>query len=238
MASRMKALKYLQNKIDNLNLRERAMVLSGILLVMYFTLDLFALQPLQISQKKVQNSLAQKNAELVALNTQLQQILTASKDSPAERDRIEIQQLRQELEALDKSLKEATASLITPQQMAGLLQMVLSQTNGLRLKKVTGLGSTPLQLSGPENEAGKPAKSVAGTDTEDGGARANTVYKHGLQIEFEGSFFATLDYMRRLEELEWDFFWDGISFKVIDYPEASATLSLYTISMDKIWIGV
>ena len=234
----MKILKYLQDKIDGLNLRERAMVLCGILLVMYFALDLFALQPLQDSQKKVQNALLQKNAEMAALNARLQQILETGKDSEEERNKLEIQQLRQDLAALDKALNEATASLVTPQQMAKLLQMVLGQTNGLRLKKVTSLGSSPLLLSGTADQAGQPGATGDETTPEVDGTVANTAYKHGLQIEFEGDFFATLEYMRKLEELEWNFFWDGISFKVIDYPEASATLSLYTISMDKIWIGV
>ena len=234
----MKALKSLQNKIDALNLRERAMILCGVVLVMYLALDLLALQPLQVSQKKIQNNLVLKNAEMVTLNLQLQQIVTAGKDSQQDRDKLEIQRLRQELASLDLALNQATENLVTPQQMAKLLQMVLGQTNGLRLKKVTGLGSSPLLLTEETDHDGKTAQAEAETGPGAEKTVAGTAYKHGLRIEFEGNFFATLEYMRRLEELEWNFFWDGITFKVIDYPDASGTLSFYTISLDKNWIGV
>ena len=234
----MKAIKTLQNKIDNLNLRERGIVLCGVLFAMYFALDLFAMQPLQVQQKIIQNTLVQKNSELVALNLQLQQIVTTSKESQQERDRLEIQRLRQELASLDQSLKQATANLVTPQQMSKLLQMVLGQTDGLRLKKVTGLGSSPLLLSGQPEQDGKTKQTKTATGPEMEKTETSTVYKHGLRIEFEGNFFATLDYMKRLEDLEWNFFWDGIDFKVIDYPDATGTLSFYTISLDKNWIGV
>lgn len=234
----MKALKSLQSKIDNLNLRERAMILGGVLLVMYFALDMFALQPVQVSQKQVQNNLLQKNAELTLLNLQLQQMVTISKDSPQERDRQEILRLRQELATLDQSLNQATANLVSPQQMAKLLQMVLGQTNGLRLKKVTSLGSTSLLLSGQTNQDNKSAKAATETGPDAEETIASTAYKHGLKIEFEGDFFTTLDYMRKLEALEWNFFWDEITFKVTEYPTASGSLSLFTISLDKNWIGV
>ena len=234
----MKALKSLQNKIDGLNLRERAMILGGVLLVMYFALDMFALQPVQVSQKQVQNNLLQKNAELTLLNLQLQQMVTISRDSPQERDRQEILRLRQELATLDQSLNQATANLVSPQQMAKLLQMVLGQTNGLRLKKVTSLGSTSLLLSGQTNQDNKSAKAATETGPDAEETIASTAYKHGLKIEFEGDFFTTLDYMRKLEALEWNFFWDEIIFKVTEYPTASGSLSLFTISLDKNWIGV
>ncbi|MBF8269214.1 MAG: MSHA biosis protein MshJ [Gammaproteobacteria bacterium] len=234
----MKALKSLQSKIDNLNLRERAMILGGVLLVMYFALDMFALQPVQVSQKQVQNNLLQKNAELTLLNLQLQQMATISRDSPQERDRQEILRLRQELATLDQSLNQATANLVSPQQMAKLLQMVLGQTNGLRLKKVTSLGSTSLLLSGQTNQDNKSAKAATETGPDAEETIASTAYKHGLKIEFEGDFFTTLDYMRKLEALEWNFFWDEITFKVTEYPTASGSLSLFTISLDKNWIGV
>jgi len=234
----MKALKTLQTKIDNLNLRERGLVICGVLLLVYFIFELIVLQPLEVNQKKVQNSIKNKNTEIVALNTQLQQIVVASKDSKEERNKREIQRLRQELAALDQSLNAATANLVTPQQMAKLLQDVLGQTDGLRLIKVTSLGSSPLLLNGEKDKSGKSKqqKTVPGPGADK--AEASTAYKHGLRIEFEGNYFTTIDYMKKLEGLKWKFFWDGIHYKVTDYPDATGSLSLYTISLDKNWIGV
>lgn len=234
----MITLKTLQNRVDSLNLRERAMLLCGVLVIFYFLFDLFVMQPLEISQRRVQNALVQKNAEMIALNVQLQQIATTSGEDQQEQDRHELQRLRQELTALDQALKQATANLVPPQDMPKLLQRVLGQTDGLRLKKVTSLGSSPLVLGEPAVQDGEPGEAPAQPVAEVETSVVSTAYKHGLQIEFEGDFFNTLDYMRRLEDLEWNFFWDGIAFKVVEYPEATGTLSLFTISLNKDWIGV
>lgn len=234
----MKALRILQAKIDNLDLRERGLVLCGALLLMYFVFESLVLQPLEVKQKKAQNALLQKNGEIIVLNSQLQQTLTASKDSKEERSKREVQRLRQELATLDQALNSATADLVTPQQMAKLLQNVLGQTDGLRLIKVTSLGSTPLLLNGDKDKSGKSPQQKTVPEPGAETTAASTAYKHGLRIEFQGNFFTTMDYLRKLEGLEWKFFWDELDYKVIDYPDATGSLSLYTISLDKNWIGV
>jgi len=42
--------------------------------------------------------------------------------------------------------------------------------------------------------------------------------------------------LRRLEALEWNFFWDRIEFQVKDYPDSSASIRLYTLSLTSDWI--
>ena len=59
-----------------------------------------------------------------------------------------------------------------------------------------------------------------------------------MKIVFEGDFFQTVDYMRKLEKLEWGFFWDEVSFEMKEYPQASITITLYTISLNPNWIGI
>ena len=234
----MEALRSLQNRIDALTLRERAIVLAAILLAVYFIFETFVIEPINLSQKAVQSKIAQTNKEIAAFNGQMQKLLAASPGNQQQKDRQEAQRLKQEQAGIDRELQEATASLVAPQQMAKLLEKVLAQTNGLRLGKVTSLGSSPLLLQG--QSAGK---SDNNSPREEGNkvshdASVETVYKHGLRIEFNGDFFATLDYLRKLEKLEWNFFWDNIKFQVKDYPEATSVLTLYTISLNKNWIGI
>ena len=204
--------------IDGLTLRERAIVLAAILLAVYFIFETFVMQPIGVSQKSVNNGILQTNKEVAALNVQMQKLLAASPENQRQKDRLEVQRLKQELAGIDKELQAVTASLVGPQQMAILLQKVLAQTNGLRLGKVTSLGSSPLLLEEHTGAqpGGKNATRAGKKDLSD--STVGTVYKHGLQIEFNGDFFATLDYLRKLEQLEWNFFWDNIKFQVKDYP--------------------
>lgn len=233
----MEALRFLQNRIDGLTLRERAIVLAAILLAVYFVFETFVMEPIGINQKAVHSRIVQTNKQIAAMNIQMKKLLAASPGSQGQKDRQEIQRLKQEMARIDGELHEATASLVEPQQMAKLLQKVLAQTNGLRLGKVTSLGSSPLLQQ--QQSADKPAGKNTGKEANKPlrGSTVGMVYKHGLQIEFNGDFLATLDYLKKLEQLEWNFFWDNIKFQVKDYPEATSVLTLYTISLNKNWIG-
>ena len=235
----METLKLIQNKIDGLQLRERGIMLAAILIAIYFLFDTFVMQPLAINQKNVNTNIVRINSDIVTLSVKIQQAITESPASRRQKELQEIQQLRQEKDDLDRELQNATANLVTPQQMTELLQKILGQTDGLHLIKVTSLGSSPLV---EQAKAGVSPGKKTEKDDKDKQAKdeniVNTVYKHGLQIQFEGNFFATLDYLRKLEQLQWKFIWDDIKFEVKEYPQATTTLSLYTISLNKNWIGV
>lgn len=234
----MEILRQIQNRIDGLNLRERGIILCTVLLLMYFLFDMFIMQPLDIYKKNVHNNIVKTNAEIVALNVKIQQAVATGPESLRQHKIQEVQRLRQKNDDLDQELRQVTANLVTPQQMTTLLQQVLQQIDGLHLRKVVSLGSTPLILR--DKSAAKTGKGAATGEgeTAEKPDSDKTVYRHGLQIVFDGNFFATLEYLKKLEQLKWNFIWDDIKFEVKNYPEATTTLSLYTISLDKNWIGV
>lgn len=233
----MEAVNRLINRIDTLSMRERGMVFAGLIAAIYFSFDLFLYQPLATMEKQLENAIILDNAELATLNTTLQQLLAGDPAILQERHRQEVQQLRQELQQLDQELRSATANLVTPQQMADLLQVVLGQTSGLRLLRVTSLGSTPVIF---DDEI--PVTGSEGNNQPDGEEATDMgisrAYRHGLRVEFQGTYFTTLDYLKTLEGLESNFFWDTIDYQVNEYPEATAVLTLYTMGLDQKWIGI
>lgn len=232
----MEALRKLQNRIDALSVRERGIVLGATIALTYFVFNLFVYQSIETRQKQIQTKLLQNNSMVAALTSQLGQLSNSDARDKKEQARQEIRRLRNELTLLDQELRQSTKNLVSPAQMASMLQMVLTNTDGLTMRRVKSLGSQPLLPAriSAEEEADE-------NDAETEGSANNTVvnnaYRHGLQIEIDGDFFSTLEYLKKLEALEWSFFWDEIKFKVSEYPEATSILSIHTISLDKNWIG-
>ena len=138
-----------------------------------------------------------------------------------------------ELDQARNAILQATSNLVAPGKMPELLRSVLSRVNGLQLIKLEGLGKTPL-IETTADEDGKAGPEVtAGEDADS----FDMAYKHGMKIVFEGDYFTTLDYIRKLETLEWRFFWDSIEFSVENYPRTISSVTLYTLSIDENWIG-
>ncbi|MDP6415432.1 MAG: MSHA biogenesis protein MshJ, partial [Gammaproteobacteria bacterium] len=64
-----------------------------------------------------------------------------------------------------------------------------------------------------------------------------TFYKHGFEIEFEGTYFACLEYLRAVESLPWRFYWQVLELTVDEYPSNRIRLEVSTLSLDEEWIG-
>lgn len=64
-----------------------------------------------------------------------------------------------------------------------------------------------------------------------------TFYRHGLEIEVEGSYAACLAYLNAIEALPWRLYWQVLELDVIDYPQNRIRIEVGTLSLDEGWIG-
>jgi MSHA biogenesis protein MshJ len=245
----MKNLQALAERIDSLSLRERGFVMGGVAAVLYFLWNAVLMQPLEVRHKAAQVAMLQKSAELEGLNAEAQQLVRDLQADPDVANREKLDQLKAELAQMSTELKDTTDHLMAPAEMAVTLEQVLRRTQGLKLQSVSSLGASPVFAK--DAKAAAKAKAPAGANqpaaappamADAGAATAaeqteTTLYKHGLQIVFDGDFFKTLEYLKAIEALDARFFWDSFTLDVVEYPESRTTLSVYTISMGTAWIG-
>ena len=57
------------------------------------------------------------------------------------------------------------------------------------------------------------------------------INRYQMQLQLEGSYLATLRYLRALEGLPWKFFWEGVEYEVTEHPTARITIDLYTLGL-------
>lgn len=232
----MSKIRIWADKIDGLSLRERAAILICSLMVIYFVWNSILMQPLRVSEKRYAQQLQQSRAEVQKLNLQIENIVSTGKHDPNEENKARLRALKAELSSIEKQVHESTSALISPGQMALMLETVLVKIKGLQLQKVKGLGSQPVVRKQNDDGTAKPeADAVASDSSSD---PVSNAYKHGLRIEFQGDYLSTLEYIRELENLEWGFFWESLDFRVNEYPNSSIGITVYTLSLDENWIGV
>jgi len=225
-------------RIDGLTLRERAIVLAALLTFMFLGWYAYLIEPLKLTERSLVTELNGKREQLRTLNEQFTLMSEKQRRDPGSEARERLAKLRDEQKQMSVEIRGATAHLVAPELMPEVLRSMLKSADGLTLVGMHGLGSTPLlKPAGDEKAAagGKPEPAKPAAAQEQG--VLNNAYKHGVQIEFAGDFFATLDFLHRLEALEWKFFWESVTFDVKDYPRAVATVRVFTLSLDKNWIG-
>lgn len=214
----------LVQKFGALSGRERGMILVAIFAVAYQLADFVILQGQFQQVEQINQSIAAENRKLRDLSTEIRLLSLRAQDDPNKALRLEVEQARGQIQQLQRRLQAATSELISPRDMARFLEELLVQDRRLTLLNLQTLDVEPLVVAKEADAADAKAEPV--------------LHRHGFEIEFSGGYLETLDYLEALETLPWQFFWDAVSYQVVDYPNSKVQLRLHTLSLSEDWIGV
>lgn len=203
-------------KIDALSLRERLLVLLTCLMLIAALWYALLMQPLAQRATQSRTEIAALEDRIAAANRSLEeQILQLGGGGADHRSRIA--SLQRRIDEINTTLGNHAAELIDPAEMARVLEGVLKEQSRLSLVRIRN--TTP--------------ESLSTSDKEDGA----TFYRHGLEIEVEGSYAACLEYLDAIEALPWRLYWQMLEIEVIEYPQNRIRLEVSTLSLDEEWIG-
>ncbi len=206
----------LREKLDTFSVRERLLVLFTALVLMAALWHILLMQPLQQRAAQTRTELIELENRIAAANHNLEeQILQLAGGGNEQRTRIA--SLRRRIDEINATLGNHAAELIDPAEMAQVLEGVLKEQSRLTLVRIRN--TTPDSLSADENPD------------------AVTFYRHGLEIEVEGSYAACIEYLNAIEALPWRLYWQVLELDVIDYPRNRIRIEVSTLSLDEEWIG-
>ncbi len=200
-----------QLRIDAMQLRERLLLMTAVIAVMFMLIDTLWLRPAFKAQQVAESHIAELETQLNALR-QNARLLSYGDSDELLRSRGERRaQLQSQLAALDERIVSQLGVLVAPSQAAHVLERLLENSSGLKLASLKA-SSEPLQVA-PE--------------ASDNDAAGLTRYQVDMLID--GNYLEVLRYLRKLESLPWKFFWQQINFQSTGYPQAQTRLQLYTL---------
>ncbi|NOX76997.1 MAG: hypothetical protein GXP17_10380 [Gammaproteobacteria bacterium] len=237
-------------RFEAFSLRERALISAGLLVVMFLLWDSLLMNPEHVRQTRMVGAMHELNAGMADVNGQIETLLIATQDSEAPHLQTRIQAIETLLSDLERQKKSLTVEFVPPERMATLLRDMLGGEHDLTLISLRSLGAEPLFKE-------KDTEEKTGANTPDAVAPPLTtsladvterqterehlkpgIFKHGVRVEFEGNFLATLRYLQALENMPWRFYWDSVDYQVLEYPVARVAITVHTLSLDRGWIGV
>lgn len=209
-------------QIDALSLRERALVMLGAVMVLFLAWDWLLMSGTSARSKAVSAEI-----EVIQQRTaQLNQSVTAAVQQRGSDPNAALEQtlsdVRARIETLNASLGANAGRVIPPQEMAGVLEEVLRRQGRLELVSVRSLPRVALFEQNPDGAADLPG----------------AVYRHGLEMEVEGRYLDVLAYLKTLESLPWQFFWDTVALESTEYPSNRVRIRVYSLNLEEGWLGV
>ena len=207
--------KKLQALVEKMDLRERLLVFATGLMLVGSLWYLGLMQPLNKNIENTRNEIKTVRGRIESINQSLEvQALAASGGNVGYQEQLSL--IQQRLDELNEQLGGYTAELIGPGEMAQVLQGLLKEQSNLRLIRMRNL--LPQALSTNEDD-----------DV--------IFYKHGLEMEFEGGYFACIEYLQQIEALPWRLYWQILELEVLEYPHNRIRLEVSTLSPHEEWIG-
>lgn len=220
----------LNAKVDALALRERVLIFCAAAFLLVTLVNILFLDPLLAQQKKLSTQVVQQQEKMKEIQAQIETLLQAKSSDADSPQRLRLAQLRQQINEGNAYLQSRRDRLVPPEKMAHLLEQVLNKNGRLQLLSLQTMPAAPLiDRLGVDANAPNAPTSIAPD---------RQIFKHGVQITVRGSYLDLLQYLNALEHLPVQMFWGMAKMNVAQYPAAELTLTLYTLSLDKIWLLV
>jgi MSHA biogenesis protein MshJ len=233
-----------RNRIDDMSLRERAMIFLAAAAVLVALINTLLLDPQLAKQKALSTQVIQQQEKMKALQASIQSLIDARQQEEHSPLRVRSSEIRQQLRELDDYLLTRSSRLVEPENMADLLRQVLAKNGKLQLVELKTLPASPLIEKSGKPDAAKQVNATQGatsTAVESGtqtSSKQKQIFKHGVQISVRGGYLELMNYVSMLEKLPAQMFWGEASLSVEKYPYSVLTLTLYTLSLDKTWLTV
>jgi MSHA biogenesis protein MshJ len=213
-------------KVDGFSLRERMLIFFAAAALVVAMVNALVLDPQLEKQKKISAEVVQQQEKMKQVQAQIETLLQARQADANSPLREQIRVLHEKIAEGNTYLQGRRDKLVPPEKMAQLLQQVLSKNGHLLL---VALNTLPVSLLVEPSDEAAAARM---TDAE------KQIFKHGVKITVRGSYADLLQYLNALEKLPTQMFWGVAKMDVVRHPVVELTLTLYTLSLDKIWLQV
>lgn len=220
----------LRRGFDARALRERLLLTGAAVAVVWLLADSLWLSSASRDWAAARQRVTSARMALAEMNTEL-----ARRGGQARSDdkalRAEVALLRDRVAEGDVTLRSFGGSLVGPAEMVPILDALLGQVGGLRLKSMQSL---------PRTEVGAAAPAIVSAAASGATAvePAATLFRHGVELAVEGSYADVVAYVSAIEAMPQRVLWGSLQLKVEQHPKVVVTLRLYTLSQDRTWLEI
>ena len=224
------------DRIDAATLRERVMMFAAAVVVLIALLNALLIEPELVKQRRLSREVAQRQAEIKALQAQLETLARMRNAGPDQADRRRLEDVLKRTVELEARLTEEQRKFAPPEQISAMLEQMLSRNRRLTLVDMRTLPA--VALGGPEKPAAQNPGAEKSAAPKPAPVGAGLIYRHGVELTVSGAYLDLLAYLKDLEKLPNQLYWGRLDLSVAKHPQVTLKLSVYTLSLDPAWMRV
>lgn len=215
----MSLYQQLSDKFSALESREKQLILwvsFGLIVYLFFW---FGVSPALDDMSAADKTATRKESEYKALVIQRDAIQQALSVDYTKRMQQELDNAKKALLKVDQTLLSMNEGFVAADRMPELLMTLLNEENNVRLV----------------NFKVEPSQTIRFGDEE---PQSASLYRHNMRLIIEGSYFDLRSYLARLQGAPEKVIVTDFAYNVDEYPSASLTLGLATVSNNSTFISL
>lgn len=179
-------------------------------------------------QKNAINAINQKieGVKVQTESVRQKEVIINSMLSSPDTDKLIIHygELAKKRTALESKFLSYSKRYINSRDLAKLLHDMLEQTFGVTIVDFSTVTPPPV----PPVQPVTPQAPVDQTTAQS--TPVALVYEPiHYRLVLRGTYFSIMNYLKRLESLEWRLYWDKFDYSVTNYPEGNVAIDFYTL---------
>lgn len=204
-------------------LRERLLLGATLLVLTVAVGDWVILQPARDSERSYTSAIERLRGEQATRQARFAEQLAELQRKERQVGETAVRRMQDEIARLKASIDRDSLATISPTQMVSVLREMFAKDAAVTLTVV-------------ENAEPQPIVQIV-TMVGDTEKFTPMLFKHPLTIEFTGNYPKIVEFLKRIETLDWQLVWDDFSIVMEDYPTARARVVLHTLSLERGWVG-
>ncbi|MGR6871720.1 hypothetical protein ACU6U9_05290 [Pseudomonas sp. HK3] len=205
-------------KINSLSIRERKLIALTSISFVLAMFVLFAWHPIWNKYQNIMHENAKMIINIDTSQDNIEALESRSKEDVNLPYRSKLSDLK-EIEAIQQeTINSITGALIQPEKMNLVFEGLLDK-NKLMFDSMKNLKPKVIEL--------KQAKESN-----------QVLYEHGLVLEMRGQYFHGLEYIKAIENQDWQLYWDEVEYRATRYPQGELTLKVHTLSTSDKVLGL
>lgn len=218
----------LKTKFEANEPRERLLIFGAVVAAVYLIWDTFFILPAQKEMDKLRSQLEKNQHAVTKAEAEVQVLSRLSGKGPSAQINGEMNSLQQSLNKLDEDIAELSTALMPAKQLPIMIHDVLKTNPRLALVNLETRPVEPILLASDQDTGNADEQDEVPMDTD-----TIVLYRHGVDLTFKAKYSEAVDYLQALENIQWQFYWDDLSYHVTNHPFAEVTLSVFTLSSGK-----
>ena len=195
-------------RIDDMSLRERAMLFASISLVILLLAYVALLDPVLRKQKSLIDRVSRDQNQINEIRGQIEHIVRAGDAKGRHPEQVAVDALEGKIAELDRALAARQSGLIAPERLPALLKDLLGRSKGVELESLRLLPGVPVKA----------------------GTGETSLYRHGVELAVKGSYFELVRYLEELEKRSSVLLWGSVELQVDQYPEVRLRVVIHSLS--------